>query len=66
MGARSATEPIYEPVALTEYKTIKELGVLWRRGGLVDQPYISLAIYKAVGVEVRLHDSIQEANKGND
>ena len=53
----------YKPEKLRVYEAVKESGLPLLAGGLMDQPYIWIAIFEVVNQEITLHDILESASK---
>jgi hypothetical protein len=62
-GIRSSVP--YKPEKLKVYEATKESGLPLVSGGLMDQPYIWIAIFEVVNQEITLHDALDNASSAN-
>jgi len=55
----------YKPNRLRVYEATKDSGLPLLAGGLMDQPYIWIAIFEAISQEVVLYDTLESASNAN-
>jgi len=60
-GIRSSMP--YKPNRLRVYEAVKSSGLSLLAGGLMDQPYIWIAIFEAISQEVALYEALDNANR---